>query len=49
MRRKRLYSFYCHPCDNAWLSIMNFTIEPKYKYCEFCKRKIKGEVVPEPL
>lgn len=48
-RRKRLYSFYCQPCDHAWLAIKDHTVEVKFDSCEFCSAEIKGEIVPDKL
>jgi hypothetical protein len=49
MKKKRLYSFYCLPCDNAWLEIKDHSTDTKYDECEYCRSKIRGEIVPDKL
>ena len=44
-KKKRLYTFYCQPCDHAWLEIKAINEDCFFSLCEYCKSKRKGEVV----
>lgn len=46
-KRKTAYSFYCPPCDHAWLEILETSKTIKYSLCEYCKVKRKGEPIPK--
>ena len=45
---KRLFSFYCSPCDHAWLEIKICRgVELQHSLCEYCKVKRQGSLVPK--